>query len=171
MKSNMKVLFMRKKKIVVLIFIFVCLLAFAFVFRSYIMFSRLAKQTAFHSCLASIHSALTEELNKNNATLEKFFSCADEQWKLLSHESCDKVVEELQKLYGLDAPVDWQSPFMDPWGSHIEIVCRKLPDMRYSTVVISNGPDGIYGTDDDLVRPYGFNEKIPELETSKSNKK
>jgi len=63
-------------------------------------------------------------------------------------------------LYGLDAPKSWSPPFLDYWGNEIEIASRITSEQLYDFIIASKGPDGRYGTEDDIVVPYG--RKLPE---------
>ena len=109
---------------------------------------RLMDENAYYSCISSIAS----EIQKSNAAKDLAANIKD--WKILSEAEVNLL---LSQVHGYDCSVDNQT--LDLWNNKLNIALRKPKD-RVETFVWSNGKDGISGTNDDLVVPYG--EKIPQ---------
>ena len=115
-----------------------------------------AKLTHIWSNAKAINAAIFSEFDKGNTILKEVFSSADEQWRFFTAEQYDRVITELAKYHNLDPAPDWdpQSPLLDPWGNRFEVAYCKLPGEVYDFIVVSKGPDRVYGTEDDLVSRY-----------------
>ncbi|MHC4396344.1 MAG: hypothetical protein ACYS1A_11885 [Planctomycetota bacterium] len=107
--------------------------------------------------ITAIYSALNSELNKRGPILVQILTSSDQEWKFLSDQQYDRVIIEIDSLYNIDPPKGWNSsqPLLDPWGNRYEIAYRQLPNQNYDYIVVSKGPDKIYGTKDDMVSPHG----------------
>lgn len=118
----------------------------------------------------AINAALLSELEKGNSGLKEIFCSADEQWWSIAVPEYDKAITELDdKSYDLD---DGSArPLLDLWGSRLVIVYRKLPSGFYDFLVVSKGPDGIYGTEDDVVSSYGVSPPSFDIKKPKGEQK
>lgn len=109
---------------------------------------RLQQEHGYLSCVASIGS----EIQKLNAA--KDLATNNKDWKILNEE---EVTSLMSQVHGYDCNPGNQT--LDLWNNKINIALRKPKD-RVEIIVWSNGGDGISGTKDDLVAPYG--EKVPQ---------
>ena len=115
------------------------------------------KDVAF-GMLHATDAAFNDEINRKNSKINEILLNLNEQkWNFVNPHEYDKVVIELAKSHNLDPPNNWNplQSLLDPWGNRLEIAYRMLENGSYETIVISNGPDAIYGTEDDLVSGYG----------------
>jgi hypothetical protein len=99
--------------------------------------------------------AIDSELHQNGNT-KKFFTQNTEEWTALTDNQYDELITELVKKYEIG---NWEGKpsqiYFDPWGHRFTICYR---NMGYDLRIVSKGVDGIYGTKDDLVAPWG---KLP----------
>ena len=104
----------------------------------------------------AVSAAFYSELIEQNPNLKHIISSADTQWQFLSDEEYDKVITEISKSHNLDPPKNWKppGPLLDLWGNRFEIAYRRLPNGGIDTIVVSKGPDGVYGSKDDLVSRF-----------------
>lgn len=146
---------MKKKYSLILIVVLVC---FAVTFQVSKKCLVASKRSLTFGTAAAINAALFTELDRDNATLKEILSYGGEEWRFVNDDQYDKIVIELAKWHNLDAPKNWDSsgPFLDIWGNRFEIGYRKLPSNGYDFIIVSKGPDGIYGTNDDVVSPSGI---------------
>ena len=116
---------------------------------------REVKRTSTIGTVSAIHAALPSELEKGNLNLKEIFSSADQQWRFLTADEYDRVIIELAKSHNLDpSPKHPSQPLLDFWGNRFEIGYR-IHGRVYNFIVVSKGPNGIYGTKDDVVSEYG----------------
>jgi hypothetical protein len=119
-----------------------------------------SKRAYTYGSVKAIYAALLTEFDKKNTTLIEILSSADEQWRFLTPEEYDKVIFELAKSHNLDPSPASGQPLLDLWGNRFEIAYRKLPNQAYDVIVVSKGPDGIYGTKDDIVSDYSVTPPV-----------
>jgi len=121
-----------------------------------------AKLAQILSNIKAVNAALISELDKGNANLEKVFSDRDRQWQFLTPNEYDRVIVELAKSHNLDPATNWNPSLtlLDPWGNRFEIGYRELTGSICDTIVVSKGPDGVYGNEDDLVSNYGASPPV-----------
>lgn len=145
---------MRKKIVFLLLFVVpVCFTIMFLVYKKCLQESKLAFS---YGTVAATNAALYTELDKKNTNLKDIFSSADQQWRFLTIDEYDRVIIELAKSHNLDpSPKDSSQPLLDYWGNRFEITYRQLPNQDFDSIVVSKGPDKIYGTKDDIVSPYG----------------
>ena len=96
------------------------------------------------SCLSSIAGEI-EMLDRTKSLTEQ-----SNEWKILNEEEVDVLMSQIR---GYDCG-KYQNQTLDSWGRKINIALRK-PSNRIEIFVWSNGRDGVSGTKDDLVIPYG----------------
>lgn len=138
----------------------ILLVAFACFAIMFLVFKRClqeGKRAMMIGTVKAVHAALASELDKGNIILKEALSLADRRWRFLSAEQHDRLITELGKSHNLDPPADWDSPpYLDFWGNRLEIGYRELRNEICDFIVISKGPDGTYGTNDDVVSVYGI---------------
>lgn len=118
------------------------------------MVSEESKSCVTFSGVSSIYAALVSETQEGKLDFDFYFQPADSNWRLLPDEKYDRLMKELSASYNLDSPRSSREKdalLVDGWGNRYNIAYRQLSDFSYVFVVISKGPDGIYGTKDDIV--------------------
>jgi hypothetical protein len=106
------------------------------------------------SGVCSIAAALLSEAHNGKIDYGFYFQPADSNWRLLPDEKYDRLMKELSVSYNLDSPKSSREKdalLVDGWGNRYNIAYRQFSDLSYDFVVISKGPDGVYGTKDDEV--------------------
>ena len=94
-----------------------------------------------------------------------------EEWRLLSESEYTKLAHSMSRSDYIDRSNRSNLSYepgeilLDHWNHHILIagrkvrdiliVGRKVPGEKPEFIVWSKGPDGISGTDDDIIFPYG----------------
>ena len=107
-------------------------------------------ETAYWSCIAS----LTDKIEGQTAAAE--IQAGNFDWKLLDDDEFDRVMSGVKG----DDCGRFDDPKLDLQQKKIHIALRKKVEGRMPSIIIwSDGRDGISGTVDDVVMPYG--EKIP----------
>jgi len=101
------------------------------------------------SCIASIASKI-EKSDKGKRLAEQ-----NKDWKILNDEELNSLMSQIQ---GGDCG-KYPNQTLDIWNRKINVALRKPKD-RIEIIIWSNGQDGVSGTDDDLVIPWG--EKAPK---------
>ena len=104
-------------------------------------------EAGYHSCIASIASVIQKSETAKNLVEN------GKDWRVLNEQEVDILMSQVQ---GYDCSVDNQT--LDIWNNRINVALRKRGIIE--VVVWSNGADGISGTEDDLVIPFG--EKVPQ---------
>jgi hypothetical protein len=110
----------------------------------------------------SVYKSLDSEIYKGNPNIERFFSQIGREWKALSDENCDALLTELVKRKEIEDcnGALANKSFLDPWG-HRFVVCFRRNINFFEFIIVSRGPDGIYGTKDDITDQW--NELPPSL--------
>ncbi len=141
----------RKYSFMLLLTGLICFVTIGYVVNN--IFQDMNNKATIIGTISATHYALEAELDKRNPILLQFFANSDLEWKFLSDQQYDRVIIEIDTLYNIDPPKGWNSsqPLLDPWGNRYVIVYRKLPNQNYDCIVISEGPDKIYGNKDDIV--------------------
>ena len=143
----------------------------AFIVSVVIVFKKCAKEAKRSSTsgtVAAINVALTAHVIDSNLT--QVWVSATEQWQFLTDQQYDEAICKLDdREYNLDASAS--RPLLDFWGNRLVIGYRKSSDRFYDFVVVSKGPDRIYGTVDDVVSPYGVQSPPLTSEKQVKNKK
>ena len=85
----------------------------------------------------------------------KDLTSKNNNWKILNE---DEVNSLMQQVHGRNC-VRSDNPSLDSWNHRLNIALRKPKDFQ-DIIIWTNGRDGISGTEDDLVMPYG--EKVPQ---------
>lgn len=107
---------------------------------------QLNAEEAYKSCIAS----LTDVIWRQKETRDLADQHAD--WHFLTDEEVDLVMQNVQ---GTDCARS-DNPIVDLQGNRINIALRKEEENRWPPIIIwSNGRDGVSGTVDDVVMPYG----------------
>jgi hypothetical protein len=112
---------------------------------------RMAKNMATGSLVCSVAAAI-EELDYEQKT--EFSGSLGEEWSLLDADE----YRRLAAVKGLDRwRVGSKHPeeIVDEWGTPVMIAGRKREGREAEFLVWSKGADGISGTKDDVVCPYG----------------
>lgn len=119
-----------------------------------------AQGTAEHSCLASIHKSIASLAQ----TEPIFITEVNSQWRALNDSELQQITSAISKLNSLDCGQKNPDNFLiDKWSKPLTIVVRRIPNEPLATsknlefMVWSNGRDGVAGTADDIVSPYGAN--------------
>lgn len=108
-------------------------------------------EAVYQSCIAS----LTDAIWRQTATRELASHHVD--WHFLTSEEVDQVMKNVS---GTDCGGSHE-PILDLQGNRINIALRKHANDRWPPIIIwSNGRDGVSGTPDDIVMPYG--QSIPK---------
>jgi hypothetical protein len=115
-----------------------------------------AKRAHTYGTVSAVNAALLTELDENNTKVGTLFASSDGQWQFLTAKQYDSLISELAKTHNLDPSPKVSETLTDLWGNRLLICYRKLPSGSYDTIVVSKGPDGIYGTTDDVANPSGF---------------
>lgn len=136
----------KSTKYIVLTTIFV-LFCSLFIFLYWIW--REMEDAGYESCIASISSKIEQSNITENLIGE------NRNWKILSEE---EVIFLMSNIRGGDCG-RFGDQTVDLWNRRINIALRSR-EYPIHVIIWSNGQDGISGTDDDLVIPYG--EKLPK---------
>ena len=107
------------------------------------------------SSISALDQAFYLELSKGNYKLAGVTSNAGPQWHFLTVKQYDNIIIDLDESYNFDAKPSLSQPLVDFWGNRFEIAYRKLPGSGCDSIVVSKGPDGVYGTRDDIVSGHG----------------
>lgn len=111
---------------------------------------RAIEKAGYDACLSS----LTVAISQNEDAIKLMAESAD--WRILSESEVHLVIRNLR-------PGDCgriADPEFDMMGRRIHVALRRPSEEKRLTIILwSNGRDGIEGTADDVIMPYG--EKIP----------
>ena len=110
-----------------------------------------SKRSSTYGTVKAISAALYTEAQSDSFVIKGIGDKNEQEWKLLSEHICDDLIMGLAQRYNLDAPRDWDPhvPLKDMWGKRFAILYRRFSG-NSDFAVISAGPDGIYGTTDDI---------------------
>ena len=109
------------------------------------------RASGYDSCLAS----LVDQVRKRDSTRELAKRSPD--WIILSADEVDHLMIDVK---GPDCG-GFDDSRLDFYGNRINIALRQESKDRWHWVIIwSNGADGVSGTEDDIVMPYG--QTIPK---------
>ncbi len=152
----------RKYLVLLLLGVLICLSI------GYLVFAKClieGKRAQAYGTVSAVNAALLTELDEDNTKVIKFFASGDGQWQFLTPGQYDSLIGELAKTHNLDPSPKLLEALTDLWGNRLLICYRKLPSGSYDTIVVSKGPDGAYGTKDDVANPGGFNagKRLPAL--------
>ena len=113
--------------------------------------SETARETAVWACIMSVHQGV---LNLNPS--EKDFPVARAEWSALSESDSARLILAVAQIHPPDCSrVAPGGPQLDFWGRPLQIAVRKSSGGRLEFRVWSKGRDGVSGTTDDLVSPWG----------------
>jgi hypothetical protein len=146
---------MKRRNLLWLLVAISCLVIAVAVYATLVACSQSGEWAYTIGSVKAINAAFSSELNKKNTNLMEIPSAIGERWQFLTPEQYDRVIIELNKSYSLDPPPAAGQPLLDLWGNRFEIAYRRLSNEGYDVIVVSKGPDGIYGTKDDIVSDYG----------------
>lgn len=107
------------------------------------------EETAYLSCIASVATKIQKSDEGKNLAEQ------NQDWKILNANETDLLMSKIQ---GGDCG-KYPNQTLDIWNRKINIALRK-PENNVNVMVWSNGRDGISGTEDDLVIPWG--DKAPK---------
>ncbi len=118
-----------------------------------ISFFAVSRRTSIYGTIRAIHSSLIMMINEEGFQADLYLACPEEKWKKVSDSLYDELIPMLNRKYEIDAPKKWNvnKPLTDPWGNRLQIWYKKGNDRYYNFLVISCGPDGKAGTDDDVI--------------------
>lgn len=108
-----------------------------------------AEEGAYLSCISSAANKIQKSDEGKNLAEQ------NQDWKILSQNETDSL---MSKIHGGDCG-KYPNQTLDVWNQKINIALRK-PENNVYVMVWSNGRDGISGTEDDLVIPWG--DKAPK---------
>lgn len=112
---------------------------------------RSMQEAAYMSCLSS----LTDAVRKQEAA--QAVANRSDRWTILSTDEVDTVTQNVRGGHCTDS----MDPKRDLQGNRINIALRRESKENWPPIIIwSNGRDGISGTADDIVMPYG--QTIPK---------
>ena len=107
--------------------------------------------TAYDSCLASLMKVIQRQASA------QVIAARSDDWHILSTEEFDAVMTNVR---GTDCG-GFNDPKLDFYGNRINIALRRGNKDQWPNVIVwSNGWDGVSGTNDDSVMPYG--QSIPK---------
>jgi len=109
-----------------------------------------------HGNISAMMAAIYSELDKGNDVLKDIFCKQSQNWAALTNEQYDLLISELvHKDCYLDHVKGWEPsmPMTDGWGNRYKLYYRVVNGDQYDILIISNGPDGRYGTEDDIIHP------------------
>jgi hypothetical protein len=114
-----------------------------------------AMDTAVYACVASIHQSLIDfgERSPRGAGI-----ALDADWRGLGPAEYDQVMSRVKSEGSLDrgrSYWDEAGRFVDPWGRPYHIAGRVRPSGQVEFIIWSSGRDGVSGSADDVVSPYG----------------
>ncbi len=115
------------------------------------------------STLCSIAAGIEHEIKDENPIILEMMPDTNNVWKKLGDEQFDRAILEILKHKEIEY---WDNSgkiptvFKDPWGNRL-VICYYKSNQKFNFVVISKGPDGIYGTKDDISSNY--KEPPPDL--------
>jgi hypothetical protein len=110
-----------------------------------------------NSTMESMAAVIYTQLNDGNKKIEVLFSRDVKGWSSLTDDQYDKLITEITKSSAIEYWTVGKFPeiLLDPWGNRF-VVCYKKANQDHEILIVSKGPDGIYGTKDDLVNEYGI---------------
>jgi hypothetical protein len=113
---------------------------------------RKAQDEAMRSCIASVHQGIASL----DSPLPKIADLGS-QWKILNDAEREQLVSAAWKVHSFDCSRTGSREFLrDNWGHPIEVGVRQInSEGQLEFRVWSKGRDGLSGTADDLVSPYG----------------
>jgi hypothetical protein len=132
-----------------LVVLIICLIAGFFGFDKYMRHCR--RNAAFRTMYA-IQTAIVSEIQKENHGLWEVSIPGDGHWYILRSTTYDSLVTKLSKHHDLEMPKDWiaSRSLLDPWGNRFRIMFYHNPYKTWGISIISNGPDCVEQTPDDL---------------------
>ena len=130
----------RRTKYVALVTVFVAVVGIGLVL---FQVWRTVREEGYMSCVASMPDYVLRQ------SAVRDWAVQNRQWKILDDV---KVRIAMEKFKGDCSRFD--NPILDLQGNRINIAVRSTTG-RLEAVVWSSGRDGISGTDDDVVMPYG----------------
>ena len=104
-----------------------------------------------YGAVKSIHAAL--QIGEGDNVLDEYFDSSISNWTKVPDKEYGKLVQKLSSFHRLDIPKRWvseQSTILDSWGNRFEIWYKSNGDI-FNFLVISIGPDGESGTEDDIL--------------------
>lgn len=121
-------------------------------------YCQLRRRTATLNTIHAIQTAILVELRKDNHGLKEVGVPGDGHWYVLRSTSYDSLVTKLGKHHDIGATANWQvsRPLLDPWGNRFRIMLYHNPGKTWGISILSNGPDGIEQTADDLGRSSNY---------------
>ena len=142
-------MFSRKHRFFIILFVVILVFVFLY-FQFYInpIFDRIQA----HSFVASLHHGLSQ-LDK--IEIKSIFGNFEYEWKLLPESSYEKLsiifLNKKMIFDGSKLPRELANILQDEWGNLVVIAVRKGQNDTIQFLVTSKGPDGIYGTQDDIL--------------------
>lgn len=111
---------------------------------------RAMAETAYESCVAS----LTDAIVRQDAAIR--IQEQHETWKMLDDTEVDSVMSGIKPGDCARA----EDPKLDLWHNKIHIALRRASKENWPSIIVwSDGRDGIPGTADDIIMPFG--QEIP----------
>lgn len=128
------------------------------------------RRNAALGAIYEIKAAILSEVRKDHHELWEINVPADGHWYILQTRTYDGLITKLSKHHDLKAAKNWNCSrlLLDPWGNRFRIMFRRQPGETWAISILSNGPDGLEQTVDDLARtstyPYpGVDLSDPNL--------
>ena len=109
------------------------------------------ENAAYESCIASVMSDIHLRMAAGSANLSRFELPQDGKWKQLSDADAQVLLRETKA----GDCGRTQDVTRDLWGRNVHVALRNSSEFL-RVGVWSDGSDGISGTDDDLVAPWGM---------------
>jgi hypothetical protein len=116
---------------------------------------RTLKEKAVLSCVSSVHQGI-----QNLDLTEKDLHDLTSEWRFLGEAQSARIIAAASKIHRFDCSNGRSNGPFDFWGKPLQVAVRKKPDEQLEFRVWSKGRDGISGTSDDLVSPYGASAVI-----------
>lgn len=137
--------------------VLICLIAIAGVVYAVLHVRNEMKRMAAGSYIASVGGFLQDGITENQMVIE-ISENLNKEWRFLNESEYTKICEAMSKSYAVDRGGLSYKPdeiLFDHWGKHILIAGRKRYGKECEFIVWSRGPDGIFGTGDDIASPRG----------------
>jgi hypothetical protein len=134
---------------ILLVVMIICLITGVFGIDKYI---RHCRRNAALNTIHAIKNAIVSEIQKDNHKLFEVNVPGDGHWYILQNTTYDSLIAKLIKHHDLDTPKEWNHsrPLLDPWGNRFRIMFYHNPNKTWGISIISNGPDRVEQTPDDL---------------------
>ena len=115
-----------------------------------------SRRAATASYVASVGAFIERELHSD--LIREITTAMGNKWRFLNRQEYDMLARTMSKSRSLDRGKRSHEPeriLLDHWGNHILIAGRTSDKGTVEFLVWSKGPDGDFGTEDDIASPWG----------------